>query len=259
MRRRNSKTHEKLEFWQSYSDMMSALLLVFALMLSGTLLKARQVYEADHASLEQQQIQLNDQKNQLVYQQDLIDQQQQQLEAIIGVRGELIAALIDEFKDSAYTVKIDQQTGAIQFDSNLLFDSSKFDLKPEGREFLEAFMPKYLDVLLGEKFLPYVAEIIIEGHTDDVSTYMRNLELSQNRALEVAKYCLNNESGFLTKEEIELLRQLLTANGRSESALIYEDDGVTVNRPASRRVELKFRLKDDEMIEQMIRLLEDNS
>lgn len=250
MRYRSSKKRtEKLDFWQSYSDMMAALLLVFALVLSGTLLEARQVFDQDHESLAQQQEQLEEQQR-------IIEEQQHQLEIIVGVRSNLINALKEEFEDSEFSVKIDSQTGAIIFDSNLLFDSGKYSIKAEGKEFLNSFLPKYISVILDDSFSPYVGEIIIEGHTDDIGSYMSNLELSQDRALAVATYCLNNGHGVLDEEQLEALRKLLTSNGRSESALIYEDDGVTVNQAASRRVEIKFRLKDDEMIDQMIQLLE---
>ena len=47
----------------------------------------------------------------------------------------------------------------------------------------------------------------------------------------------------------------MTANGRSWSDPVYNADG-TVNADASRRVEFKFRLKDQEMIEEMSRILE---
>lgn len=43
---KRNKNGEKLNFWLSYSDMMAALLLVFILILSCTLLETRATYEA---------------------------------------------------------------------------------------------------------------------------------------------------------------------------------------------------------------------
>ena len=110
-------------------------------------------------------------------------------------------------------------------------------------------------MLLGDSFSPYVAEIIVEGHTDTDGSYMYNLQLSQNRALAVAAYCLDEKSGLLTESELNDLRGLLTANGRSWSAPVYATDG-SVDMGASRRVEIKFRLKDDEMMAQLAEILE---
>lgn len=113
-----------------------------------------------------------------------------------------------------------------------------------------------ISVLLGKDFSPYVAEIIIEGHTDTDGGYMYNLQLSQNRAFAVVSYCLDENNHFLSDSQLEELRVLLTANGRSWSAPIYAADG-TVDMQASRRVEIKFRLKDEEMMNQIAEMLEE--
>lgn len=84
---------------------------------------------------------------------------------------------------------------------------------------------------------------------------MFNLELSQKRALEVAKYFLSENEKVLDEETIENIRSIITANGRSYSNPIYNDDG-SVDMDASRRVEIKFRLKDEEMIQEMRDILE---
>ena len=61
---------------------------------------------------------------------------------------------------------------------------------------------------------------------------------------------LKNESGFLDDDTLEELKSLTTVNGCSYKDLVYKKDG-TVDEEASRRVEIKFRLKDQEMIEEM--------
>ena len=47
---KRNKNGEKLNFWLSYSDMMAALLLVFILILSCTLLETRATYERSRPS-----------------------------------------------------------------------------------------------------------------------------------------------------------------------------------------------------------------
>ena len=51
---------------------------------------------------------------------------------------------------------------------------------------------------------------------------------------------------------------MTTANGRSESDLIYDADG-TENQSASRRVVFKFRLTDEQMVAQLQSILEGGS
>ena len=48
----------------------------------------------------------------------------------------------------------------------------------------------------------------------------------------------------------EDLKQVLTVNGHSMANPILDEDG-NVDMDASRRVEVKFRLKDEEMIEEL--------
>lgn len=154
--------------------------------------------------------------------------QQQQIDQIVGIREDLIDALSEEFADSSLSVKVDAQTDAITFDSNLLFAYNKDNLQAAGKAFLAEFLPKYFSILLDTDFSPYVAEIIIEGHTDDDGDYIYNLRLSQDRAFAVASYCLDANNHLLNSEQ---LRVLLTANGRSYSAPIRAQDGSVEKEP----------------------------
>ncbi len=118
----------------------------------------------------------------------------------------------------------------------------------------------YLDVLLQDQFRDYIAEIIIEGHTDTDGGYQSNMELSYERANAVADFCLNKNNG-LSETEITQLQKLLTVNGKSWSNPVYQQDSAgnpteKVDMSASRRVEIKFRLKEDEMIKKIAGILQ---
>ena len=147
---------------------------------------------------------------------------------------------------------VDPATGDILLDSAVFFETNSAVIKESGQALLRRFLPVYLGVLMRDEYADYVGEIIIEGHTDTTGTYMRNLELSQERALNVAKFCL--ELPGLSQGQVEKLQKLLTAKGRSYADPVYNSDG-SVNLDASRRVEFKFRLKDAEMIQEMNRIL----
>ena len=70
----------------------------------------------------------------------------------------------------------------------------------------------------------------------------------------MAQFCMNPENG-LSDEKISQLQRLLTVNGRSFSSPIVLGPGLGVNMEASRRVEIKFRLKEDEMIRKIADIL----
>lgn len=184
----------------------------------------------------------------------LMSEQQQKLDDIIGVRTELVEALSREFNNSDLHVSVDETTGAITFDASILFDYNKSVLKPSGKEFLSEFLPRYVDVLLSPKYKDHISEILIEGHTDTEGSYLANLELSQKRALSVAEYCLGDDSGILTDSQLEALREVVSATGRSYSDPIYNEKG-EIDMAASRRVEFLFQLKDEEMVREMIEIL----
>ena len=333
-RKRKPTEFQETGFWQSYSDMMAGVLLMFILIVCGTLVVLMQIknsYDASELELQQreseledamdltaaqnllldeqqaqlddqqaalliaqallddQQTQLDDQQTQLDEQQTQLDEQQtalllaqallesqqqeledketqislqslalesqqQQLEQIIGVKRELIAALSDEFSTSRLSITIDEQTGSITLDSSIIFDYDSADLTARGQSTLSSFLPKYFDVVLSDEFINYISEIIIEGHTDTKGSYEYNLELSQARAEAVASYCLGEGQTMFSADKLERVRSLVSVTGRSWSSPIRNPDG-TVNDEASRRVEIKFRLSDEEMISQMLDVL----
>ena len=251
-----------------------------------TLTSAQKQLEEQRKQLEEQQTQLTDQQTQLADQQNLLSQQESELEArdaallsnqekldkqtklmdeqqkkidqIIGVKAELIEDLNQEFAENQINVNIDPQTGAIVLDSSVLFAFRESELTPEGEQILYEILPVYCEVLLSEQYADYVAEIIIDGYTDSQGDYLSNLELSQNRAFAVASYLHMISGAFLDPNSQKVLQEKLTANGRSESNLILDENGQE-DRDASRRVEVKFRLKDDEMIQELSDVLAGNT
>ncbi|MCR4923775.1 MAG: OmpA family protein [Lachnospiraceae bacterium] len=295
-KRPRKKLDEETSYWLSYSDMMAALLLIFVLIISVTMLRAKvqfdekqdellgkeeeliiqsdalkderqtvasqqELLDEQAKKLSSQQTELREKEETLRRQHELLDElqavmseQQAQLDKIIGVRSELVEALKTEFDDSDLSIAVDEQTGAITFDASILFGYNQDTLKATGKDFLDEFLPRYVNILLGPKYKDYVSEIMIEGHTDTEGTYIYNLELSQKRAFSVAKYCLTKENNILTESQLENLQNVISVNGRSYSSPILDANG-EVDADASRRVEFLFRLKDEEMIREMIEIL----
>jgi len=177
---------------------------------------------------------------------------QQQIEALVGIRPKIISDLSGALAANNIDAAVDPKTGDIKLKSYVFFDTGKSILKDSGLQLLDQFLPVYLGVLMRPEYSSYVAEIIIEGHTDSDGSYESNLELSQKRALEVAKYCLSLRG--LNAGQRGKLQDIMTATGRSEADLVYDANGAE-NKEASRRVEFKFRLIDTQMLEQMNDLL----
>lgn len=177
---------------------------------------------------------------------------QVQIADLLGVRTRIVEELSSALAKANISATVDKTTGDIVLESTLMFEFGKSDISDAGKSQLDRLIPVYLGVLMSPEYRDYVAEIIIEGHTDSTGTYAGNLKLSQERALAVANYC--QQMSALTRAQKEALRQIVTAQGRANANPILQADG-TEDEDRSRRVEIKFRLKDTEMIERMGQVL----
>lgn len=300
--RRKRESFAEPSYWQSYSDMMAALLLIFILIIAITLAIYKQKttdlevtrleLASAQADLEQSRIDLENSRAaieksneelaaslaqlQTAYAEAALTQEElnkayleienaraelattkSELQDIVGIRTDIIGALQNTFQNSS--MEVDAQTGSITFSSDVLFRYNSATLTADSKTSLKEIIPKYLEVLLQDQYRGYIAEIIIEGHTDTDGSYQSNMSLSYNRANAVSRFCLDTRNG-LSREKIEQLQQLLTVNGRSFSDPIYKADAMgnptdEIDMAASRRVEIKFRLKEDEMIERISQVL----
>jgi len=113
----------------------------------------------------------------------------------------------------------------ITFDSGLLFDVNKFDVKPASRENLvnlAVILNKYPDTL-----------ILIEGHTDSTGPDDYNMTLSQNRANAVA--------AVLAGQQVDATR--FTVIGYGEGQPLYDNETVE-GRQGNRRVDIAIMAND---------------
>ena len=212
---------------------------------------------AQQEKLDALSIQLGAQQTQIDQQQKVLDDQQHQIEALVGMRTRIITSLSSALKSASISAQVDPSNGSIALESDVMFELGRYNLSERGERFIDRFLPVYLDVLFSEEYRDYVAEIIIEGHTDSTGNYIDNLELSQRRALAVASYVLDDGYHGISSDQKRQLRAVATANGRSFSDPILDEFG-NEDMDASRRVVFKFRLTDEQMIEQLKAILEGN-
>lgn len=206
-------------FTLSLGDLMAGLLLIFVLLLSFVMLRLENLME--------------EKRNQLA---QLDDREQ--------IKKLLISRLLIELAD--FDVEVDPNTGVIRIKEGILFDFGKDQLKQAGAEFLRQFIPRYVEVLLADPHVSaHIAQVIIEGHTDNVGSWELNLALSLRRANSVAAYLFTKEFGTFLHADV--LRKLLSANGRSFVQPIASND-TSEGRAQNRRVEFQFRLKDWDLV-----------
>lgn len=206
------------------------------------------------AKLKEQEATLKSQQSALDTKTQQLKNQQAQIDQIIGVKADVIEALKNEFSRNNISVDIDAQTGALTLEASVMFDYDQAELTDAGKQALEQILPIYCKVLLQDDYMKYLAEIIIDGYTDTDGDYSYNLQLSQQRSLAVAQYLLDIQGNFLDSTQSANLQNYLTVNGHSMANPVLDADG-NVDKDASRRVEIKFRLKDEEMIDELNQIL----
>ncbi|WP_066321186.1 OmpA family protein [Bacillus sp. FJAT-29814] len=219
---------EESDFWPSFTDLLSSILLVVLIVFVGIIVT---INNESKARQEKSQEEINKQAK-------LIAEKEKQIEALSYIQKDIVENLERELSDKQLGISIDKETGAIKFKDDLLFETGKDVIRPEFKEKLHQFLRIYFSTLYGQ-YKDQIAEVVVEGHTDDVGDYIDNLDLSQRRASSVVKFILSD--GDIPFKD--LVTKDITANGRSESQLKIVN-GV-VDRAQSRRVEFKFRLKNN--------------
>jgi len=224
--------HDQEEHWVSVSDLMAGLMMIFLLISIIYMVKV----EVEKDRIKEVAIVYNQLKNEL-YQ-------------------DLESEFSDDFNKWGAELNKDL---TIRFNEpKILFDLGSHKLKPEFRDILSTFFPRYVSIITAEKYRDSIIEVRIEGHTSsiwrkhtsDEDSYFLNMRLSQSRTRTALRYVLG-----LTEVENELswLRKHMTANGLSSSRLIYRDDGVE-DLARSQRVEFRIVNNAEERIAKILEL-----
>lgn len=157
-------------------------------------------------------------------------------------------SLQETLKKQDIDASIDPISGVVKISDLELFDVNSYKLSPKGKAYLDKFAPAYLDSLFSNEYLDKnIDKIIIQGHTDsqtfagkfsDDEQYMKNMELSLNRAYEVANYMTNTP---YNKTNGNRLRKMIIVEGASFSNPVLVNGKEDYAK--SRRVELKLVMK----------------
>ena len=157
--------------------------------------------------------------------------------------------LQESLKDKNIEASIDPISGVVKISDLELFDVNSYTHSAKGKKYLDSFAPAYLDSIFSNEYLgKNIDKIIIQGHTDSQTfvgkysedeQYMKNMELSLNRAYAVANYMTNTP---YNKENGNRLRKMILVEGASFSNPVLVNGKEDFAK--SRRVELKLIFKD---------------
>ncbi len=200
--------------WLSIGDLMSGLLMIFALLFVTVQVQL----QAEIQRAKQLEIELTKYK-------EAIDQ--------LPIR---ITNAIEGKLGGKGLFNVDPETGDISLGEKILFDEGSTELKLEGKEFLQQFIPIYSQVIFSEDlFERQVVRVIIEGHTSSKGSEKDNMELSLLRALSVSDYISSKQMNFPNQEK---LKYKVLAAGRGEI-----DANQTVDNSTDRKVIFRFQYR----------------
>jgi outer membrane protein OmpA-like peptidoglycan-associated protein len=228
----------------SVGDLMSALLLMFVLLLTYALLQLHKSY--------QDQVKMVGQAKQM----------QQIAQTYKNIKKELYEDLEKEFsKDKArWKAQIDADRLAIVFlDPEVLFAQGQANLQAKFKNILqqEQFVKRYLQLLHQDKYRNHIEEIRIEGHTSSEwsaaasrdAAYFGNMRLSQDRTRSVLEYVWTLIPADVNREWV---REKMTANGLSFSKLQFTQQ--REDKEKSRRVEFRVVTDAEKQINSILNL-----
>jgi outer membrane protein OmpA-like peptidoglycan-associated protein len=232
----------KDSFWIPYADLMTVLMVIF-LFISLSYMGLVQFQKK---------------------QQDKIFEEYKQ------TKENLYIELRETFKNDfeKWSLELDKDLSIKFTNPNVLFQSGKSDITPVFRQILSEFFPKYLSVITQGKYKDKIAEIRIEGHTDDMpihrtnDPYIDNVQLSQERSRNVLKFLRSLHSyKKLPSETEQLLQFWLTANGLSYGRTLDSNKELSYisknpsDNEKSRRVEFKIVTTSEILVKKVIEQL----
>ena len=231
--------------WISISDLMSGMMLVFMALAILFMIQLEERNREREKAAQQIDTLVTDQHN---IQQELYLKLSKKLEHDL----------------KRWNAELDPDLTIVFTKPEILFDSGSSALKPDFKNTLDEFIPKYVAVLLN--YMHYIEEIRIEGHTSpgwrDMSpedAYQKNMELSQDRTRAVLIYIMKLPA--VKRHWATSLEKRITANGLSSSIppVRHTLEGRELTpkevRRKSKRVEFRLRTNAQKQLDQINKLV----
>jgi outer membrane protein OmpA-like peptidoglycan-associated protein len=204
--KRKGKLDGESPFWISFSDLMSALMTLFLVVMAVTLVAVtKNVTAPEEAKIVREG-------------------------AIRTVMARIKKASLDK------NVQVNESTYQIDLGEIVRFESGKYVIQTDAAKFLRDYIPVLLSAKSSPEGEKWMRRVVVEGFTDQDGTYLYNLGLSLDRSQSVvcalfAKPTLDERA--LSNAQLDQIQELILVGG-------YSFNSVRTDKAASRRVELKI-------------------
>lgn len=204
---KRAKDEGERPFWISFADLMSALMVLFLLVMSVALLAVtKNVTEAERKKAEREQ------------------------------EIEQLLSRIEKATKQYPGISIDKNRSVIDFGDRARFESGSSQLSGDQAQYLRAFVPEVLSIAGDELGRKWLKRIVVEGFADQRGDYLLNLNLSLQRSQRVLCVLLatpGTHERALKASELEQVRDLFLVGG-------YSFNSAKKSFEESRRIELRL-------------------
>lgn len=204
--KRGGRDEPEKPFWISFSDLMTALMVLFLVAMSVALhAVTKTVTEAERARDE---------------------------------RDKDLAKLLDQIKQVAEPLEltVHADRNVIDFEKQAQFEIGSHELRANDRAVLRRFVPNVLEIARNDLGRKWLKRIVVEGFTDQSGSYLFNLNLSLQRSQRVLCELLGParpDDPPMTIEEREQISELFLVGG-------YSFNSAKSTPEESRRIELRL-------------------
>lgn len=203
--KRGAKHEGESPFWISFSDLMSALMVLFLVVMAVTLISVTQSIDAaTRATIER-----------------------------TAAISRLMQMIAQDPKSTG--VGVDQQNFRIDLGKEVRFESGSYTISTTAGQFLRSYIPVLLQAKDTDEGQRWMRSVVVEGFTDEDGTYLYNLQLSLDRSRSVvcSLFQSNGAADGLTPVQLRKVQELFLVGG-------YSFNSIKTDKAESRRVEFKI-------------------
>jgi outer membrane protein OmpA-like peptidoglycan-associated protein len=203
--KRNTREEAEKPFWISFADLMTALMVLFLVVMGVALLAVTK---------------------------SVTDRERKEEE-----HRAAIEKILDRFEEAARRqggIEVDRSRQVINFGQRAQFEFGDWRLNSKQEEILRLFVPEILRIANDDLGKSVLKRIVVEGYTDTTGTYLSNLNLSLLRSQKVlcTMFATRGQS-LLTEDQKGQVRGLFFVGG-------YSFNAAKKTAEESRRVEMRL-------------------
>lgn len=205
--KQSSKDEAEKPFWISFADLMTAMMVLFLVVMSVALLAVTKTVNE-------------------------LDRQKAEREAEINQ----CLSLIEKEAATFPGISIDRIRYVIDFGDRARFDTNSSALNGDQKRLLRAFVPRILTLARAGNCQKWQKHIVVEGFADKRGTYLLNLNLSLQRSQRVLCTLMEpplQDEAPIAPEDLDMIRELFLVGG-------YSFNSSKASPEASRRIELRL-------------------